>query len=572
LNFQLPAAWTQAGQTTFWVEVNPNRNVAEASYDDNRSPEYRMNFQGVAPLDVVLIPIAYQRNGQGPVYRPTLKASNNFGFGMLHKIFPVSSVRPSMHAEYVFRGDMKSYTGWNTLLKEIAGLRSRERPNAGNGATGMPKYYGLLHNQATSSNNIAGLAYRPGTSGIGLIDLDFVTPHEIGHNLNLQHVSCGNPVGVDPNYPYTNGTIGHVGLDVLKRSLVSDAQHFDLMSYCGPRWISDYHYNKMFNVLSSALSQQTQRRGVAQTESDGWLITGRIHPDGVGELYSAEPIVSSAIVQGAGSGFYHIELIDQFGHLQFSYHFDPVEIAQEGTDDQPADFSFIVPQISNLEHVRLQRGTETLAMLSAATTPPELSIPSSLESGEGSDIVNLSWQTAGSTARRATDSQTTVNVRYSPDGGETWQIIAVGLTGNEFDLSRAQLPASENGLIELVAVDRTQSSTNRVTIGRVGDKAPYVGIMLDEDKNFYTGEPIILESIAMDMDDGTISDENLVWSTPKLGRLGTGSTLLYTGLLSPGSYTIQLTATDNGGNQTQDSVRITVGADGQRVYLPFISR
>lgn len=569
LNFQLPTSWTNASQLTLWVEVNPSRTVSEATYDDNRSQNYNVTFHDVPPVEVVLIPIAYQRNGTGPVYRPNMNASNHFGFGMLQSIYPIANIQYSIHSEYMFKGDMSTHEGWSQLLYQIRSLRSREQPNSPQFNAGeMPKYYGVLPREAVFWG---GLAYRPGTAGIGLVDQDDVAAHEIGHNLGLRHASCDEPSNnTDPNYPYSGGFIGNVGVDVYQRELVSALNYQDLMSYCWPKWISDYHYRKIFNVLSG----QSLRQTAPQEVQTGWLISGRINPDGTARLDNTEPISSTIVVEEPGVGLYDIELLDESNVVQFRYSFNPTEIAQESETPLPSDFSFIVPQIENLARIQLTQSGNVLATLEAATAPPTLKASLSAGSSDNPNDITISWKVG---SRRA--EQTTVNIRYSADGGQTWQMLSVGRTDSSLDLSKTQLPASENGIIELIARNSTQSQVNRLELGHIENKAPQVGILSEESEEtraLYPGEPLILDGYAVDLEDGGMTDRNLVWSETKLGVLGTGQTLVIAEGLSTGSYTINLTATDSHGNTAEDSVTVTVVEnveDQERnIYLPIIIR
>jgi len=572
LNFHLPTHWTQAGETTFWVEVNPERSVIEENYNDNRSQNFVMNFQEIPPLEVVLIPIVYQKNGSGPEFRPEMNAENNFGLGMLQKIYPVSNLNHTRHPEYAFRGDLSTSDGWHTLLKEIVNLRAREQNDEAGNPASMPKYYGVLHAEA---EHYLGLAYRPGTSGIGLVDVEIAAAHEIGHNLGLRHVSCGGATGLDTGYPYPEGSIGHVGIDITQNILVLDTEHHDMMSYCAPRWISDYNYRKIFDMMATT---RIQSLGISQEAGEGWLISGRINPDLTGQLETAEPITSSAVVQGTGSGAYQLEMIDQDFNVQFRYNFDPMEIAQESREETPADFSFIVPRIDNLKHIQIRRGGEIVDEMAAATVAPVLTLgPDALVVDENIDEVNLIWGT-GVRARSAITSEVTVNVRYSPDDGESWHILATGLSDNKVDLSRSELPASANGLIELVAVDRNQTTTKRIPIGEVSDKSPSVGIIRNDDNEYHVGEPIVLEGTVMDMEDSTIPDSRLVWSVD--GRPSErGTTFLLIEELTPGEHIIEFAATDSADNVTRDAIKIMITSDDTtpdpdelKIFLPFISR
>ncbi len=70
---------------------------------------------------------------------------------------------------------------------------------------------------------------------------EYVIAHELGHNIGLSHPDGCGAGGPDPSFPYPRGTIGAWGYDFETGVLVPPASG-DLMSYCGSRWISDYHF------------------------------------------------------------------------------------------------------------------------------------------------------------------------------------------------------------------------------------------------------------------------------------------------------------------------------------------
>ncbi len=77
----------------------------------------------------------------------------------------------------------------------------------------------------------------------------YLFTHELGHNFGLDHAPCGNPGVPDPNYPYRDGTIGVWNLDRMDFDtggpVVRTPRDYDLMSYCGPKGMSRYHYERV---------------------------------------------------------------------------------------------------------------------------------------------------------------------------------------------------------------------------------------------------------------------------------------------------------------------------------------
>ncbi|MER2561660.1 MAG: M66 family metalloprotease [Myxococcaceae bacterium] len=120
-------------------------------------------------------------------------------------------------------------SSWGALLSEVAQVR---------GADGSSRhYYGFVR---SSSYGIAGIGYVGQPTAIGRDDNEGVASHELGHNFGRHHAPCGGAGGADPSYPYPNANLGSWGWN--GQSLINPAQSVDLMSYCGPTWISDYTY------------------------------------------------------------------------------------------------------------------------------------------------------------------------------------------------------------------------------------------------------------------------------------------------------------------------------------------
>jgi hypothetical protein len=77
--------------------------------------------------------------------------------------------------------------------------------------------------------------------------------HELGHACGLGHGPCGTPGDVNyPAYePYDpagspTASLGEYGLDINNGTIHPPAEK-DFMSYCGPVWISLYHYELLYN-------------------------------------------------------------------------------------------------------------------------------------------------------------------------------------------------------------------------------------------------------------------------------------------------------------------------------------
>ena len=75
--------------------------------------------------------------------------------------------------------------------------------------------------------------------------------HELGHVHGLEHAPCDGEGDVDPAFPYPDGTIGVLGYDARTASFVPP-DTMDMMTYCYPRWISDYDYAKIAPHVAAA--------------------------------------------------------------------------------------------------------------------------------------------------------------------------------------------------------------------------------------------------------------------------------------------------------------------------------
>jgi hypothetical protein len=195
--------------------------------------------------------------------------------------------------------------------------------------------------------SFSGIAYRPSNplnpAPIAMtIDrlpgASFTVAHELGHNLGVRHAPCGNPDGVDPGYPYVNARLGHPGYDYVDHRLMAPTSYYDLMSYCSPRWISDYNFQLM---LSWRMAAEPMAVAMAAAPPEtGLLVWGRMGPWGMA-LEPAVPVEVPPFLP-AVEGPYRIRGLDEEGRELFSFRFQPDEVSH-GEGGMEMEFAWVVP-------------------------------------------------------------------------------------------------------------------------------------------------------------------------------------------------------------------------------------
>lgn len=163
---------------------------------------------------------------------------------IMTQVWPMSKVNTQTRAPYTYSGTLLATDGaaWADLLGEIAQLRQIDASRR--------QYYGWV--RVGYGGGIAGIGYIGQPAATGRQDSLSTFAHEKGHNLGRPHAPCGGAASPDPNYPYAGGGIGSWGFNAVSRALINPGSGYkDLMSYCGPEWVSDYNYGKVQTFMET---------------------------------------------------------------------------------------------------------------------------------------------------------------------------------------------------------------------------------------------------------------------------------------------------------------------------------
>ena len=260
----------------------------------------------------------------------------------------VAELEPSHEAFYETR-EWLPVAGFEVAVREplvVSGagffLAELEMLRVSDGAAGH--YLGFLQ------SSVAGVAILSGRSAIvggdhlttqyGRNVAGAVVAHEFGHNFSLLHAPCGIPAAVDPHYRHRGGRIGAWGYDFRSTQLVDPSRHRDLMSYCGPQWISDYSFTQAADYrIESEASRLTASRDPGAPGRvllvRGGRLGGRLRLDPSFVLH-APPVLPDA------AGPYRLSGTDAAGRVLFAYRFAMAAIADAEGEDA-AMFTFAVP-------------------------------------------------------------------------------------------------------------------------------------------------------------------------------------------------------------------------------------
>ena len=277
-----------------------------------------IDVKAVPPFNLKLVPFLWREN---PDYSKVSRAQGLYAdddlFWDTRNLLPVHDFNLSVR-EPVWTSLDPVGSNKGELLQEVSAIQTMD------GASGH--YMGILREGG-------GVAYRPGTVLVATFRA-LTIAHELGHNMSLGHAPCDTDDFLDPSYPYTDGNIGVWGYDFRAGTLVEPSRA-DLMSYCAPHWISDYHFKK---ALEYRLSEEARPSG-KPAATRMILLWGGVNASR--ELF-LEPtfVVTAPPSLPHENGPYVLTGEDVDGGVLFSLNFGMPEIAD---GDGSSSFVFALP-------------------------------------------------------------------------------------------------------------------------------------------------------------------------------------------------------------------------------------
>jgi len=468
-NFQLPASWLNGTISLYGYATNGSSFTATGGTSS-------FTFTYAAAMLVTVVPIRYHCNGGGSV----LPGDPPYSYltTYTHQVYPVPSISLSVHATVDYSGPClggvpipyhptlnPSGADWYDMLDLISTVRAND------GNPGNSYYYGLLQVEC-SSGCIAGLGWIGGTraavgfDGFGSqhSDASETHAHEVGHNHGRSHAPGCGAAGSDPSFPYVPGDgkarIGdsasqNFGFHQVTQALYPYSSTYDIMSYCGPQWVSDYTYNAFFNYDQAlAATDEPGPRG-----GQSLLVSGSIDPtSGMASFRPA--FVLNAAVRLPEPGDHILELLAADGRVLAAHAFRPMQAQPDslraGVNAAYLGFHMTVPYVDGIASIRIRRGAATLGKLDASAHFPTLRVGAPTQT-DAFGVTRVSWR-----ASDADNAALSYLVRASTDQGQTWQTIGVRLASPFIDLRPGDL-GGEQVLIEVLASDGL--NTTSLTMG-----------------------------------------------------------------------------------------------------------
>ncbi len=307
--------------TELVVVADSAETVPRAGGSQTRFPgsgSVSLNVIDVPPFELTAVPVLYANEPDLSVLQ-WVDSIADMGaespqVGLFRHSFPFSEFSAKARVFYITSLDPAVEDNTWSILLELEPVYRAEK------ATGY--WYAVADSE---EGYVRGISRLNGLVSFGK-PWDTELAHEVGHNVDLKHAPCGRGVaGVDPDFPYPNGSIGVWGYDFRDGSVVSPERRRDIMGYCYELgWLSDYYYEKVIRVREN--KDETWTNGNlsgAGPEGEMLVLWGGVLN---GEL-RIEPVHSMTTTPKlpAEGGAYRIEGFGRGGQTEFSLSFTPGE-------------------------------------------------------------------------------------------------------------------------------------------------------------------------------------------------------------------------------------------------------
>ncbi len=598
VNFRLPAAWV-ADSFSLSASVE-SLSVADVDAGNNQFDTGVLHPRPKADVCVKFLPIV---TTQGLTYRTTNPLTGNFTPGFLDIVERLETLVPTSRVNFYTQQSALRKPQALTIPQPFNLLPDGEHllgalyehniydisPFWCGGDNARTHYVAMVHPGIDTTLPSGAMRLGKGMLGepVGWAEMlatetDFGYPlggaviaHELNHNYDnlagndnpFQHVACGLPADSDFNEEYVYdadsiGTNGGMldenagwGYDLVSGEVITPAEGRDYMTYCGPRWISDYRWNLLIDKLedkpAAASRDNTPSRGgtvsdaivvyglIAADENSATLLLADRVPPGV----SVPDLASNGADDHAPGQSYTLRLLDAADAVLATHPVSPSrsDEATAGVDNEYHFYTTVpyVPGTAAMEVVR--NGVDSLTGLVASAAVPAVSIDSPTSGSGFAGSLTVEW-----TAVDADGDDLTAKVQYSADGGATWQLIATGLTETPLIIDdSSDLPGSNDAFVRVLVSDGFNVGVATAGPFSLADQAPRAAMLAPKaGAQFRVHETVVGRGRGTDPEDGILTGSDLDWFVSGPDNVSITGDELSLDHLRPGTYSVSFTAKD----------------------------
>ena len=396
-------------------------------------------------------------------------------------------------------------------------------------------YYGLIATGVPMGPIIGCESSGVSAGGVG----NGVTmAHELGHHCGFPHAPCGGVGTPDAAYPAyepydpantPQASIGEYGLDIANGNIMSPATFKDMMSYCGPKWISLHNHGKLLNnahldpvracvdnhwwrdyVLYDP--QLIPERWLPDPPPDAWKYFREVDPSPlisiIGVLHSERELEITSVMRvetrpepvGGRLSSLTAMLLDFEGQViarapvhELRSQAQDCGCGGHGGEDEarfPAIVQAFVPNVERGSALVIRRGEEELWAREASRRPPRVH---EFTARPVKGAIRLSWEV------EAENGEPEIWVQWRAGGERAeWRALATGLTGGSAEVAISLLPPGTRSL-RLLAGDGFHTAISKQVRLRVPERGPDVAILTPLDgETLVAGNPMRLHGAATD--------------------------------------------------------------------------
>ena len=307
------------------IEIDPDGTLDAGLGVAKRIPQtgrMPVDVREMPVFDLTVIPFLWSTDPDSTILEETAgMAGDPEGHELLQDtrtLLPIGEMDVKAH-EPVASSSNDAYA----IIGETRAIRAME------GGSGY--YMGMMSGPVTGAAGLGGGPVSFAVPGSGVI------AHEFGHNMSLRHAPCGGAGGPDPAFPYMDGATGAWGYDFRDGGRLVGPEEKDLMGYCGPDGISDYHFTKALNFRLD--DEGDAGAALVAEAATSLLLWGGV--DSTGTPY-IEPsfVVDAPPALPASAGEYRLTGRTEGGAELFSLSF---AMPEEPDGDGSSSFAFVLP-------------------------------------------------------------------------------------------------------------------------------------------------------------------------------------------------------------------------------------